>query len=59
MKSDSCALKASGEFLHLLLGRIGDQSFDSKAGTVLNTFDFMTSQPAKKLFLDPSTGIEK
>ena len=41
------------------LGRIGDQSFDSKAGTLLNMFNFTTSHSANKLFLNPSTGLEK
>ena len=41
------------------LGRIGDQSFDSKAGSLLNMFNFTTSHSAKKLFLNPSTGLEK
>lgn len=41
------------------LGRIGNQSFDSKAGTLLNMFNFMTIHNAKKLFLNPSTGLEK
>ena len=39
------------------LGRIGNQSFDSKAGSLLNMFNFTSSQPAKKLFLNPSTGL--
>ena len=41
------------------LGRIGNQSFDAKAGSIMNMFDFTTSHPAKKLFLNPSTGLEK
>jgi phospholipase C len=41
------------------LGRIGNQSFDSKAGTLLNMFDFTTSHNANKLFLNASTGLEK
>jgi phospholipase C len=41
------------------LGRIGNQSFDVKAGSIMNMFDFTTSHPAKKLFLNPSTGLEK
>jgi phospholipase C len=41
------------------LGRIGNQSFDSKAGTLLNMFNFTTSHNANKLFLNPSTGLEK
>ncbi len=38
------------------LGRIGDQSFDARAGTLLNMFDFGHGEPAKRVFLDPSTG---
>jgi phospholipase C len=41
------------------LGRIGNQSFDSKAGTLLNMFNFTISHNANKLFLNPSTGLEK
>ena len=42
------------------LGRIGDQSFDEKAGSILNMFDFKTpGHYAKPLFLDPLTGLEK
>jgi phospholipase C len=37
------------------LGRIGDQSFDAMAGTILNSFDF-TAKPARPLFLDPASG---
>ncbi len=47
-------------------GRIGDGSFDTKAGSLLNMFDFSPSgngqggsganEGANKLFLDPSTG---
>jgi phospholipase C len=37
------------------LGRIGDQSFDERAGSLLGLFDFREPQ-AKKLFLDPATG---
>ena len=41
------------------LGRIGDQSFDSKAGSLENMFDFYpTAAPVNKLFLDPSTGLQ-
>ncbi len=40
------------------LGRIGDQSFDSKAGSLENMFDFHpTASHVNKLFLDPSTGL--
>jgi phospholipase C len=38
------------------LGRIGDQSFDAKAGSILGMFDFMSGGDANKLILDPSTG---
>jgi len=41
------------------LGRIGNQSFDAKAGSIMNMFDFTTSHPAKKLYLNPLTGLEK
>ena len=30
------------------LGRIGNQSFDVKAGSIMNMFEFTTSHPAKK-----------
>jgi phospholipase C len=41
------------------LGRIGDQSFDAKAGSLMNMFDFNDGgqQLANKLFLDPTTGL--
>jgi phospholipase C len=38
------------------LGRIGDQSFDEKAGSFSNLFDFEHGNPGHKLLLDPSTG---
>lgn len=38
------------------LGRIGDQSFDTIAGTLNNMFDFSGGDLAHKLFLDPATG---
>jgi len=38
------------------LGRIGDQSFDEKAGSILNMFNFTSGHHADKLFLDPSKG---
>jgi len=42
------------------LKRIGNQSFDGKAGSILNMFNFTTSNyAAAKLFLDNSTGLEK
>jgi phospholipase C len=40
-----------------LLGRIGDQSFDVMAGSLLNLFDFNRKGPADRiLILDPDTG---
>ena len=44
------------------LGRIGDKSFDEKAGSILNMFNFTVAAAghyAKPLFLDPTTGLEK
>ena len=42
------------------LSRIGNQSFDGKAGSILNMFDFSQSvQKSQKLFLDPSTGLPR
>ena len=39
------------------LGRIGDQSFDARAGSIGNMFDFdPNDKAAPKLFLDPTTG---
>jgi len=39
------------------LGRIGDQSFDERAGSLLNLFDLdFRRSPATKLLLDPATG---
>lgn len=38
------------------LGRIGDHSYDSIAGSINNMFNFRKGVRAKKLFLDPSTG---
>ncbi len=38
------------------LGRIGDHSFDEKAGVLTNMFDFSESGSANALLLDPSTG---
>jgi phospholipase C len=41
------------------IGRIGDQSFDSKAGSLANMFDFASrSTHVNKLLLDPSTGLQ-
>ncbi len=41
------------------LERIGDQSFDVKAGSIMNMFNLTTSHYTNKLILDPLTGIEK
>ena len=42
------------------LKRIGDQSFDAKAGSILNMFNStINHHAAAKLFLDNSTGLEK
>jgi phospholipase C len=38
------------------LPRIGDQSFDERAGSLLNMFDFRGNGKAQRLFLDPATG---
>jgi phospholipase C len=38
------------------LGQIGDQSFDAKAGSILDMFNFTSGHFAEKLFLDPSNG---
>lgn len=43
------------------LGRIGDQSFDETAGSLLNMFNLTAATNnhyAKSLFLDPLTGLE-
>jgi phospholipase C len=40
------------------LGRIGDQSFDSKAGSLMNMFDFSSNrQLTAKIFLNSSDGM--
>jgi phospholipase C len=39
------------------LGRIGGTSFDEKAGSLLNLFDFTDGHGANKLILDPLTGL--
>ena len=40
------------------LGRIGDQSFDAKAGSLINMLDFSNKGGhGEKLFLDPLTGL--
>jgi phospholipase C len=38
------------------LGRLGDQSFDAIAGSILNLFNF-NGPPAPQLFLDSGTGL--
>ena len=38
------------------LGQIGDQSFDAKAGLLMNMFNFSQGHSADKLFLDPTNG---
>jgi phospholipase C len=38
------------------LGRIGNQSFDDKAGSLANLFDF-SSHGSRRLILDPTTGL--
>jgi len=38
------------------LGRIGDQSFDKRAGTLSAMFDFSDRHGVRRLFLDPKTG---
>jgi phospholipase C len=38
------------------LGRIGDRSFDARAGSLENLFDFSHGRHAHKLFLDPRSG---
>ena len=39
------------------LGRIGGTSFDAMAGSLLNLFEFADGGDARRLFLDPSTGL--
>jgi phospholipase C len=40
------------------LGRIGDQSFDARAGSIGNMLDFnLDAKRAPKVFLDPETGL--
>ncbi len=39
------------------LGRIGDQSFDARANSLVQMFDFKRSTPAEPLFLDETTGL--
>lgn len=38
------------------LGRLGDQSFDAQAGSLLNLFNFSARHRAPPWFLDPATG---
>ena len=40
------------------LGRLGDQSFDAKAGTILNMFNLSAGHYAEKLFLNSSNGTK-
>ena len=54
---DSYSVESRGVCKRQLgLGRIGDQSFDAKAGSLENLFDFSRDRNAHKLFLDPRTG---
>jgi phospholipase C len=39
------------------LGRIGGSSFDAVAGSLLNMFEFEDGGTARKLYLDPATGL--
>src|SRR5205085_2028320 len=39
------------------LGRIGGTSFDNMAGTLANMLDLETGGAARRLFLDPATGL--
>lgn len=38
------------------LGRIGDQSVDAIAGSLMGSFDFSTPPGDRRIFLDPTTG---
>jgi phospholipase C len=38
------------------LGRLGNGSFDDKAGTLVQMFDFDAGPHPEKLFLEPQTG---
>ena len=40
------------------LGPIGNGSLDARAGSLLNLFDFEHGKRAKRLFLDPATGLK-
>jgi phospholipase C len=39
------------------LGRIGGTSFDAMAGSLLNMLEFGDGGDARRLFLDPATGL--
>jgi phospholipase C len=39
------------------LGRIGDQSFDAMAGSILDMFDFNSAPRTKPVLLNPTTGL--
>jgi len=39
------------------LGRLGNQSFDARAGDMTGMFDWNKTTPAPKLKLDPETGL--
>jgi phospholipase C len=39
------------------LGRLGDQSFDALAGSMLDLFDFASVPHAKPLILDETSGV--
>jgi phospholipase C len=39
------------------LGRIGNQSFDTKAGSIMNMFNLTTGHYAKQLILNPISGL--
>jgi phospholipase C len=41
------------------LGRIGDDSFDEKAGSLLNMFDFASGPVNGPVFLNPITGLQQ
>jgi len=41
------------------LGRIGGSAFDSMAGSLLNLFEFEDGGAARKLYLDPGTGLPR
>ena len=41
------------------LGRLGDQSFDERAGSLGNLFDFDRWPRAPRLFLDPASGLPR